>query len=123
MMDKKAFLLFEATLAIAILSLGLVFLIRSINMSMRVARTYLNYSQAINLAHEKMFEFELKSQADGFKDTSGSGTFTDSPSFSWDYIVSDLPDKNIGRLVLDIAWQERNIKNGFNLATYIKTKE
>jgi len=123
MKSKKSFLLFEVTLTIAILSLGLVFVIRSISMSMRVAKASFNYSQAINLAYEKGFELELESQIIGLEDTSGEGAFITNEGFNWEYRVEELSDENLGRLILDISWEEGKREGRFDIATYIKTRE
>lgn len=121
MRNKKAFLLFEVTLTIAILSLGLVFVIRSISMSMRVAKTSFNYSQAISLAYEKLFE--LESQEAGLETISNKGIFEDNEGFSWQYSVEDLDFENLGELILDISWQEAKREGGFDIVTYVKTQE
>ncbi|MDD5617725.1 MAG: hypothetical protein PHG69_01390, partial [Candidatus Omnitrophica bacterium] len=90
MNDIKAFLLLEAVLAISVLSLGLVFVVRSIDLCMKTARTSFNYSQATNLAYEKMFELELVSQEDGIERYSSEGKFSDNRNFDWEYKVEDL---------------------------------
>lgn len=123
MKSKKAFLLFEVTLTIAILSLGLVFVVRSISMSMKVARAAFNYSQAVNLAYEKMFDLELASQTDGLGISSDEGVFPDSDNFSWKYSMEPLEDENLGIVVLDISWKEGWRTGGFDVVTYIKTEE
>ena len=121
MRNKKAFLLFEVTLTIAILSLGLVFVIRSISMSMRVAKSSFNYSQAISLAYEKLFE--LESQEAGLGVTSNEGTFLGNEDFNWQYSVRDLDFENLGELTLDISWQEAKREAGFEIVTYVKIQE
>jgi hypothetical protein len=123
MKSKKAFLLFEVTLTIAILSLGLVFVVRSISMSMKVARAAFNYSQAVNLAYEKMFDLELASQTDGLGLSSDEGIFADSDNFSWKYFMEPLDNENLGIVVLDISWKEGGRTGGFDVVTYIKTEE
>lgn len=128
---RRAFLLFEVTLTIAILSLGLVFVVRSLGMSMKVARSSFNYSQAINLADEKMFDLELEAQpyvqlnepTYGLEPTSGEGSFVDNERFNWEYSAEQLSDVNLGKVVLGISWQEGKRESGFNLVTYLKIKE
>ncbi|MFC1646230.1 hypothetical protein ACFL2Y_03525 [Candidatus Omnitrophota bacterium] len=127
---RNAFLLLEVTLTIAILSIGLVFVIRSLGMSMKVARSSFNYAQAINLADEKMFDLELEAQpylqleepTHGLESTSGEGSFVDNERFNWKYSAKQLSDVNLGKVVLDIYWQEGKREGGFDLVTYIKIK-
>ncbi len=122
-MNKKAFLLFEVTLTIAILSLGLVFVIRSISMSMRIAKATSSYSQAIGFAYEKIFDLELDSQFDGLEAMSGEGSFSENEQFSWEYLVEQLSDDNLGELTLDISWKEGKRESSFDIVTYVRTKE
>jgi hypothetical protein len=121
-MNKKAFLLFDVTLAIAMLSLGLVFVIRSISMSMKVAKASLNYSQAIGLAYEKAFDIELESQLDGLEIAPAEGAFPGDERFNWEYSVEKL-EEDLGKLILGISWQEAKRESGFEVTTYVKTRE
>jgi len=123
MKNKKSFLLFEVVLTIAILSLGLVFVVRSISLSMKVARAAFDYSQAVNLAYEKMFDLELKSQIDNLGFGSDEGVFLDSDNFSWKYSIEPLEDETLGIVVLDISWKEGARTGGFEVATYIKAED
>jgi type II secretory pathway pseudopilin PulG len=84
--------LFEVILTIAILSLGLVFVVRSLSLSMRVAKAALNYNQAINLAYEKMFDLELQSRVYGLEPSFEEGDYPLAPYFSWKYSVEPLGD-------------------------------
>jgi len=123
MIKKNAFLLFEVTLTIAILSLGLVFVIRSLGMSVKVARASFNYSQAINFAYEKMFDFEIESEIDGLEDTSGEGEFVDNENFSWEYSIEQLSQENLGKSKLEISWREGKREGMLNVESYVKTRE
>lgn len=123
MNNRKAFLLFEVVLTIAILSIGLVFVVRSVSMCMKVANESLKYSQAINLAHQKMFELELDSQPVGLETLSGSGSFSDNEDFAWEYSVDKFDGENYGKLTLNISWKSNKRENNLSLETYVKTKE
>ena|SRR3989338_8723160 len=122
-MNKRAFLLFEVTLTVAILSLGLVFVIRSLSTSVRAAKASFNFTQAINLAYEKAFDLELESQTDGLQTLSGEGNFLDNNNFAWQYNVENLAYERLGKLTLDISWKEGKRETGFDIITYVKTKE
>lgn len=123
MKKNRAFLLFEVTLTIAILSLGLVFIIRSIGASMKVAKASYNYNKAMNLAYEKLIYLELNSQAEGIELSSDQGVFLSDENFNWKYVIEQLSDENLGKLVLDVSWKEGRRGGGFNLVTYIKIKD
>jgi type II secretory pathway pseudopilin PulG len=121
MNNKKAFLLFEVVMTIAILSIGLVFVVRSISMCMRVAKESFNYSQAINLAYQKAFE--LDSQLGGLETLSGSGPFLSNDNFNWEYSVEKFDEEDLGKAILDISWKDNKRENSFSLEIYVKTKE
>lgn len=123
MINKKAFLLFEVTLTIAVLSLGLVFVIRSISTSMKVARAASLYNEAINLAYEKMFDLELESQINGLEPTSSVGVFSQNQHFKWKYSIEQLKDSNLGQLALKISWKEGRREGGIDVATFVRIKE
>ncbi|MFH1621946.1 MAG: type II secretion system protein [Candidatus Omnitrophota bacterium] len=123
MKKNRAFILFEVTLTIAILSLGLVFIVRSIGASMKVAKASYNYNKAMNLAYEKLIDLELKSQTEGLEIFSDQGSFLSNENFSWKYVVVHLSDENLGKLILDVSWKEGRRDRGFNIVTYIKIKD
>ena len=123
MINKKAFFLFEVALTIAVLSLGLVFVIRSISTSMKAARTTSLYNEAINLAYEKMFALELESQIKGLDIASSEGVFSENQNFNWKYSIEQVDDSNLGRLVLNISWKEGRREGGLDVATYVRIKE
>ena len=121
--NKKAFLLFEVTLTIAVLSFGLVFVVRSISASMKAARTASLYNEAINLAYEKMFDLELESQIQGLKPAFSEGVFSRNQHFNWKYSIEQFDGSSLGRLVLNISWKEGKREGGFDVATYVRIKE
>jgi type II secretory pathway pseudopilin PulG len=125
MRSKKAFFLFEVTLTVAILSIGLVFVIRSINMSMRVAKVSSNYSQAMNLASSKMMELDLFSST-GWNLSSyleeEKGNFGNNENFSWEYLIEDLDEYNLSKVTLDIIWKEGKREGSFDIITYTNKK-
>lgn len=123
MTNKKAFLLFEVVLTIAVLSLGLVFVVRSISQSMKVARATFNYNRAINLAYERMFELELESQTDGVEPVSKEGVDSKNRLFNWRCSIKQLDDINLGLVLMDISWKEAKREGGFPVSTYVKIKD
>ena len=123
MINKKAFLLFEVALTIAVISLGLVFVIRSISTSLKAARSASLYHEAINLAYEKMVDLELESQNQGLDAASSEGAFPQSQNFSWKYSIEQIDDSSLGRLVLNISGREGRREGGLDVATYVRIKE
>jgi len=123
MKNKKAFLLFEATLTIAILSLGLVFVVRSIGSSVKVARSNSNYISALNLAYHKLFELELASGIEGIESTQDEGNFESNDRFNWKYQTEGYEGAKLAKVKLAMSWKEAKRDAGFDINTYLNTKE
>ena len=118
-MNKRAFLLFEVTLTVAILSIGLVFIVRSISTSMRVAQASVNYSKAISLANTKVCDLELSSHIGTLDSIEGSGVFSEDEDFSWEYTTEEISDYNLSLLTLEVSWKEGKREGAFDIVTYI----
>lgn len=121
---RNAFLLFEVTLTIAILSLGLVFVVRAINMSMRAAQQSFNYNKAIGLLSKKVFEIELESELGGVEKSSDEGKFSEDERFGWKYSIKDLSEEdNLGEIDLEVSWRDGSKQGTIGVVSYTRMKE
>lgn len=126
MNNNKAIFLVEVTLTVAILSIGLVFIIRSINSSMRVAGATSNYSQAIDFAYKKAFELELSSALQNLNSTfdlEKEGTFPNNNNFSWKYLIEEVKNYNLKKVIIDIIWKQGKREGSLDVVTYVSAKE
>ena len=122
---RKAFFLLEVMLTVAILSIGLVFVIRSITMSLRVAKQAFNYSKAIHFVYEKANELELIPEHNMFGSDGRieeNGVFESDNNFHWNHIVEKFEDYNLNSIVVDVSWEEGKREGGVGITTYLSTQ-
>jgi len=81
MRNETGYLLFEVVLAVAILSLGLVVLLRCFSTPLRAVRVSENYLRAALLAEEKMEE--LQTRYEGFSQSEAGVFPSDAQGFAW----------------------------------------
>jgi len=124
--SKKAFLLFEVAITIAILSIGLVLIVRALNMSLRVAYASFDYHTAIQCASEKLFDTMMNVQLTGVEATSESGKYTQNKNYTWHSHVEELSEEgigNLGKLALAITWKQGSREGSLDIETYIPITE
>jgi competence protein ComGC len=122
-MNKKSFLLLEVILTVAILSVGLVFVIRAMATCMQVQKSTFYYRRAMDLAYGKLFELELISQNSGLSPVGSAGKFDNNEGFTWKYSVEKIEGKNLSRVVLETSWQDKHRIKSFSAGTYVRTRE
>lgn len=123
--NEKGYLLFEVILAVAILSLGLVMLVRCFAAPLKAVKVSENHLKAALLLEEKMEE--LQTRYERYSQTE-SGTFPDySGKFKWR--VETLRGVNAGwdndKLVevkLTVFWQEGEKERSIHLTSLMVQK-
>ena len=121
--DKKAYLLFEVIISISILSIGLVFVIRSINRSMYAAQAAIDYREAFGMLSEKEFDIQLESEFSGLEIKSEEGLFENNRSYRWVYSVVGIEPLPLGKLSLDIYWDKARRKGSLGIESYVRVKQ
>lgn len=118
--SRSGFLLFEVMVTITILSLGLVMVLRSFASSLGAARFAQNYTEAILLAEEKLWEWEKVDAIIPEEPMSG-----DLPGgFRWKLEATPLEDaSNLNEVKVAVSWKERGRQEEVSLATYLKVAE
>lgn len=120
--NRNAFFLLEAMLTVIILSVGLVFVIRSITASLGVARQALNHSKAIRFVDEKASEIGLAPEPHALgpgERREGNGVFESDNNFRWAYVVEKSGDDNITSLAVDVSWKDGKREGNIGIATYL----
>lgn len=133
---EDGFLLFEVMVTVAILSLGLILILRSFTTSLAAARTSQDYIRACLLVEEKMWELEEEAETtrkvtttpskDEFTPTNEEDKWRE--SFSWEIVTRDLRDEEGGETPLDevtviVTWKEGGRKMKVGLTTYLVNEE
>lgn len=122
--QRDAFFLLEAMLTIAILSIGLVFVIRSINTSLLAAKAAFNYSRAMHFVAQKADEFELQPglyNLGADLRTQENGIFEADDRFRWSYVLEKFQDYALSTCAVDVAWKEGKREGNIVVTTYVRT--
>ncbi len=108
--NKKGFLLFEVMITVAVLSLGLVIIIRSFISCLNGTKAIASYIDAGFYLEKKMWDIE-----NGLEDTCGA-----EEKYKWELDTIVIEDTDLSEAVLSVSWDQNNIEKKLTLATYIK---
>ncbi|MFH1854074.1 MAG: prepilin-type N-terminal cleavage/methylation domain-containing protein [Candidatus Omnitrophota bacterium] len=115
--SNKGFLLLEAMVSIAILSIGLVVILSSFTRSIRAKELSEDYFKAGLLLEEKIFEL---STAPDIEEGVSEGVFSDFGNrFSWSLIVARLEGEGLKEISLEVSWAKGNKIQYIPMVTYI----
>ncbi len=118
---KAGSLLLESLLAIVILSVALVLLIQSMTASLRAARYSSDFSVAVVLAENKMYDLLQKGFVENnFQD----GGHYDFPFDKYEYTVSaadsgQTQDEGLNQTDIKVSWKSGSKNNSFKIATFL----
>lgn len=134
--DRVGFLLFEVMVTVAILSLGLVLILRSFTTSLAAVRTSQEYMWACLLVEEKIGELEEESEVTRKVTTTPSrGEFTLTSEkdrwrekFRWEIATKGLRDEEgeetpLDKVTVTVAWKEGGREREVRLTTYLVNEE
>lgn len=116
---NKGSLLLEALLATVILSVSIVFIIRSMATSAQATAYTVNYTRAVMLLDNKLFEVLRDAKQKSIVD---SGSF-DSPDANFAYridaeLVKAEGTKNLEKIDATVSWKLGNKRQQLPLSTY-----
>lgn len=118
--NNKGSLLMEALLSVVILSVSITFIIQSMVNSLRVMNYGADYTQALILAENKMFDYVSKEGlSSGFYEEDEIESFQ--KKFSYKIETKDLQDErddNTNDLSMSILWSNRGKERSLVLQTY-----
>ncbi len=116
---SQAFSLIELLIATAILSTGLIVVLRAISFSARATGVSLDLSRAIFLADDKMQELEFKNKgllnAKEAREDRGK-----EDKFEYQYIIKPEPDSDLFSVEFEVSWKRANEARSVSLNTYIR---
>ncbi len=120
---KKAgggFLLLEVLVSMAIISIGLVYIVRSFSSSMRAIDTSNKFLKSVALIEEKMWEIEA---AAGIEAGQDHGRFEDAEGYTWNIEAEEIEDSNINDVKLKVEWKGPSATQRVSVETYVWNKE
>jgi Tfp pilus assembly major pilin PilA len=109
----KAFLLFEAMVAIIVLTSTAAIVLRSFNSAIAAIKGLKDYTVALFLAEQKMFEVEVGLEGDITKEQG---------KFSCDIDSVPLEEVFLNKINLSIFWNSAASTKKFSIQTYIKQR-
>ena len=124
--SNKAFSLFEVMVAVAILSVALVFIFRSFTTVLTAVKLGRNLSLACWLAEGKMWEASLRAKGSASAFNLNSREKIQGVEFSSAISVEESEINSVPLKLLkgDVSWfQSHNKENNLTLFTYIASRE
>lgn len=106
-------------MAVAVLAVGLTMISRSFTNCIRVLEAAGDYSTAVVLAEEALWNLEITEPDDWESD----GKFKDNPKFRWSQRNKEKEDLELLELKVDIEWRRRNRDYKLRIATFAPGEE
>lgn len=113
----QGFLLIEVLVTVAMLAFSLVYISRAFTNCLRAMSQIANYTTAINLAEEKIFQ--LQSEAKPEITFTEEGVFADAPNFNYKLEAKKLEDLELSELYLQVNWKEGRRTGSFEISSYL----
>jgi hypothetical protein len=117
-LDQGGFLLLESLLVVVLLAVGLTVVLRSFGSSLNALGTSADYTKALLLLEERLWELEAKGSI-------APGTFTggfpeDGGNFRWEVRASDQPSIGLCETQVTVRWERRGRPRSVSVVTYVK---
>ena len=114
---EKAFTLLEAIASLAILSIGLIAVVKSFSSSVQAGSYTQGLTIATFLSEGKIAELETTSQTTLGTETGDFGE--DYPNYRWETEVSSTENEKIQEAVVSIFWRKRGEERKIELITLL----
>ena len=116
--SQSGFLLLETLLAILVLAVGLTLVLRSFGSSLDALGTSADYTKALLLLEERLWELEAKGSI-------VPGTFTgefseEDGNFRWEVKASELAEMELCETQVTVSWEQRGRPRDVSIVTYLK---
>lgn len=124
-LKSKGFTLLEVMLAVTILSVGLIFVLRSYLTSLRAIKVTQNLFIANLLLEQKVWQKQEQQMREGNINTVEDVGEFESPFSSFNYQLSFEEDPDLPLLykgIFKISWQQRNRIYDTSCVTYMRSK-
>jgi hypothetical protein len=115
---RGGFLLLETLLSVVILAVGLTVVVRSFGSSIHALGTSGDYSRALVLLEERLWDLEAKGTiVPGVL----TGKFTDEDQkFSWEVESLEVAEVGLCETRVTVSWERRGRLQDVSLVTYLK---
>lgn len=120
MQGRKGFLLLEVLVSVVIITVGLVYIIRSFSTSTRAIAASRDYIKAVSLLEEKLWGLEQVRQVEEGQD---KDYFDDEHNFTWELNSEPEEEMPVNKTKLVVSWKRREKKQGVAVTTYLWNEE
>ncbi|MEE8359413.1 MAG: prepilin-type N-terminal cleavage/methylation domain-containing protein [Candidatus Omnitrophota bacterium] len=111
---RGGFLLLEVLVSITVISVGLVYIIRSFSNSSRAIETAAYYLKAISLIEERLWDLEAQKGVERGRD---SGRFESDARYSWKTKIEEAEDLPVNSVGIEVEWDGLTRKQRVSLKT------
>lgn len=116
----RGFLLLEVLVSITIISVGLIFVIRSFSTSSRAIETAAKFLKSVSLLEERLWDLEAEGAVDKGRDRD---TFKKERAYRWEMVAEDAGDFPINEVNIKVIWEGPLRKQRVSLDTYMWNEE
>lgn len=118
--NNKGFLLIEVLTAVILLGFSVVYLSRAFMNCLNTMQQFANYTAALILAEEKLFNLEtIAKESDIIKE----GKFSENTDFSYRMDVYRLADLKLNQADLDVQWKDGRRSGVVSMSGYFAVKK
>ena len=118
-LKNKAFSLLEVIIAIAVLSIGIVFILQAMSFSARVAGLAVDVVSTSFIAQDKMQELEFAAKTNKTNILAQGPKQNEPDRFKYNYTLVDLDPLKLYEVKFDIDWQRAGRAQKISLNTYL----
>lgn len=118
--NRFGFLLLEVLISITIISVGLVYVVRSFSSSTRAIQTATRFLKSVSLAEERLWELEAKGTVEKGR---RQDRFKEDQEYRWEIEAEELEDVPINALKLKVKWKGPQRTQRVSLETYLWNEE
>ena len=116
---NRAFSLLELVVSIAILSVGIMAVLRALSFSARMSGLSCDIISAVFLTEDKLQELEFKENQE-LIDKQPTNVKDGSSKFDWAYTLVFEPKFNLYKLRFNVSWQAAIRKEELDFNTYLR---
>ncbi|NQT06347.1 MAG: prepilin-type N-terminal cleavage/methylation domain-containing protein [Candidatus Omnitrophica bacterium] len=117
---RGGFLLLEVLVSITVISVGLVFIVRSFSSTTRAIETSGRLLKSVFLLEEKLWQFEAEGVIEKGTDR---GPFEEEEGYSWEVRAADAKEAPLNRVNLKVEWEGVRRKQRVSVDTYLWNDE